>query len=336
MSRRTVVAIAFVLCIAVLVAAGGVQAGAISPCDEPFAYESAVNVYVLEDATRSADDALRDARRRLAWLVKLDALFRDGYGSLGVHFLRQMPGAEPCTLNQVIERALPQLKPGSAAAFVDQRVYREAEQILVQSYLRFFRIDNERREQPEVVALPQGGGRPAFAELVPSQRLAFPPQALTIDDLSAIEAAFSDASLIYPQPRAEHGRKLPLSADRPTPFLVGEMRPDGWMRIDATPFRGDLSGWLHADPRISAQLRERLPEYGFLEGVVGYLSWLQARDGHKLGERKAADRIGQRADEVFARYIARWPQTQNADASVSLAAALRATMALDDPARAGA
>jgi hypothetical protein len=335
MSRRAVVAVAFALCIVLLAATGDAWAGAISPCREPFAYDSAVNVYVLEDATRSADDGLRDARKRLAWLVKLDALFRDSYGSLGVHFLWQMPGGQPCTLDQVIERTLRELQPGSAAAFVDQHVYREADQILVQSYVRFFRTDRARMVRPEMVVLSRGDGHSAFAELLPSQRLAFPPQTLTIFDLAAIEEAFSDASLIYPEPRAVNGRKLPLSADQPIPFLVSDVRPGGWMRIDASPFQGDLRGWLHADPRISAQLRERLPEYEFLEGIVGYLSWLQARDGHKL-RGEAANSIGQRAGEVLGRYIAHMPQTQNADASTSLAAALRAAMAFDDPKRAGA
>jgi hypothetical protein len=93
-----------------------------------------------------------------------------------------------------------------------------------------------------------------------------------------------------------------LSPYHPVPFLVTQARPDGWMRIDATAFQGDLRGWLRADPGISAQLRKQLPEIGFLDGIVGYLSWLQARDGHAL-ENKAAERIGRRAGEVLARYV---------------------------------
>src|SRR5262245_13330686 len=45
------------------------RAGGITDCQTPYAYDTAVNVFVLEDSSDDdTDQALRDMRRRLTWL----------------------------------------------------------------------------------------------------------------------------------------------------------------------------------------------------------------------------------------------------------------------------
>jgi hypothetical protein len=45
------------------------RAADIPRCDHPFAHQSAVNVYVLEDFERDAAPDLQNVRQRLAWLA---------------------------------------------------------------------------------------------------------------------------------------------------------------------------------------------------------------------------------------------------------------------------
>lgn len=324
----------FAVGLACLFAANDARAGAIGPCDEPYAFESAVNVYFLEDAEQGADERLRDVRKRLAWLVTLDTLFHDSYGSLGVHFLWQYLDREPCTLDSVVRSAVRVMPSGGGAAFVDYRIYREGDQILLQSYLFFGRFYSERL-RPETVEFGLSPDLLGFSELLPTQRVAFPPRQLTTDDLSEIEDAFADASILYAEPNAPGGNELPISAEQPLPFLVTEVRRDGWMHVDATQFDSDLKGWLRVDPKVSARLRALLPELDFLEGTIGYLSWLQVRDGWRL-ERETAAGAARRASELLDRYVKTASVAEDLGPSLALAGALRAAMVLDDPARAGA
>jgi hypothetical protein len=330
--RAGYLAIAF----AWLFVASGARAGAIGPCNDPFAYDAAVNVYVLEDSERDAESDLRDVRKRLAWLIKLDTLFRDSYGSLGVHFLWQ-PADERCTLDKVVERVLRKLPPRGAAALVDQRVYREKNQILLQTYFRFLRVDAAQHVQPEMVKFAPREGKPTFSEFLPAQVVAFPPRRLMTTDLDTIEQAFAEGSLLYSEPRTDsRGRMLPLTSEQAVPFLVTEALSGGWMRIDATRFgRWDISGWLRADPAVSGRLRSLLPELEFLEGVVGYLSYLQASDGRLL-QRNAAPGIVRRADDALARYVKGARVVNDRGEVMPLAQALRAAMVLTDSARANA
>jgi hypothetical protein len=238
-------------------------------CSDPTAYQSAVNIYVLEDQEQDAEDDLNAIRLRLAWLVKLDAIFRDSFGSLSVHFLRRLPGEKQCSLDSVIERSMPRLPKRSAAAFVEQRVFREGQEITTKSHVRFFRVDDHQHEQSEAVELKLPGRLPTFAELLPAQRASFPPQLLSPDNLDAIASIFVEA-VIYPEAFAADGIKIDLSPATTLRFSVTETRPDGWVHIDGASLDGP-SGWLHFDSGASDRLRQLLPELSFLEGVVGYL-----------------------------------------------------------------
>ena len=214
-----------------LLGLGTAWAGDISNCDHPSAYESAVNTYVLEDYEVGAKEDLQEIRRRIAWLAKLDALFQDSYGSLGVHFLAQ-PGdtLRPCTIDGVLAKTEHTIPPNGAAAFIDQRVYQEGEQIFVQSYLRFTRFNDKGERTAETVSVVLGEPL-QFSEALPEQSLAFPPRQLSQWDLNTIEEGFRKASQIYPDPILDQrGEELPLSSDDPLPFLVTEFAAG---RLDA-------------------------------------------------------------------------------------------------------
>ncbi len=324
----------FPICVALisLLTLSAARAAGIARCDHPFAYQSAVNVYVLEDFERDAAPDLQNVRRRLAWLATLDALFRDSYGSLGVHFLAQ-PGDDgrPCTTDSVVDTAGMAGPANGAASFIDQRVYKESEQIFVETYLRFTRFDADRRRTEETVNVVLRD-LPGFSEVLPEQSLAFPPRQLTQGDLQVIEEGFKKASRIYPAPvLKQRGKEMALSPDYPLPFLVTEARPDGWMHVDGTAFGSDLVGWLHADGELSEKLRGLLPELDFLEGAVGFLSYLQAMDDRFLQSNSVVG-ISRRTDGLLAKY------GQNAvkdfDASTTEADLLRTVMVFDDPRRA--
>ena len=325
MNRRVLLAAAVLV---PFIGVSGVRAGGIAGCDAPFVYGTAVNVYVLEDADKGASSDLQDIRKRLAWLAKLDVLFRDSYGSLGVHFLAQ-PGFEGiCTLDGVVERVTPMLPSGGAAVFIDQRVYREGERILVQSYLRFFRLTPG--VAGEVVAVGPRGGLPALAELLPTQRLAFPPRQLTTEDLVAIEDGFGLASQLYLEPKLDSpSGEIQLSPDDPVPFRVTDVRPDGWMHVDAGENRSDFTGWLHADLALSDRLRGLMPELDFVDGLVGYLTYLQARDD-RFPDLADADEITDRAGRTLARFGERAQASEDGGMPPALAQVLRTAMVLEN------
>jgi sporulation protein YlmC with PRC-barrel domain len=181
-----------------------------------------------------------------------------------------------------------------------------------------------------------GSDLPRFSEVLPEQRLAFPPRQLTTEDLTAIDKGFEVASRFYPRPALDDpGKALPLSAATPVPFLVTEARPDGWMHIDGTHFGSYFVGWLHADLELSGRFRAHFPELDFLEGAVGYLSYLQARDGRFLDSDRAAG-IARRANEMLARYTQRSRVTEKGESSATLADVLRTAMVVDDSHQAAA
>jgi hypothetical protein len=324
-----------------MLVSGAARAGAISACNDPFAFEAAVNLYVLQDA-EPRGDAVRFEEppvrqplpARLAWLVKLDALFHDSFGNLGVHYLWQTGYDKPCTLDSVARQVLPKLPQHGAVVFVDQRVYQESNQILLQTYVRFLRVDATHHAAVETVSLGLGANQPAFSELLPAQVVTFPPRRLTTNDLETIEHAFAAGSLLYSEPRTGSTIR-PLSLTSEQPFLVTDVRSDGWMQVDTTKFGGNARGWLRADPAVGERLRSLLPELDFLEGVIGYLSYLQASDGVMLS-RNAVPGIARRADGVFARFIGRANGANDHGLATALTGTLRAAMALGDSARATA
>jgi hypothetical protein len=256
-----------------LLPARGAEAGAASPCAQPFVFSgAAVNVVVLPYAEDKVALDLGKAGRQLALLLQLDSLFVLGkYGSLGAVYLTTDPFGK-CEEERVEAQLLTgeggsRIAPGKALVILWGRIYEERGDVYLQSYLRFLRRDRPDRVE---VAVARAGGPFVFSGRSPVQQVAFPPRRLGRDDLAAIEAQFKKASLLYREPRAgDADGQLPIEANAPMPYGVEQVR-DGWLQVAGPTLGG--SRWLKAsiDPREWA-LHQKLPELEFLDAVTGYM-----------------------------------------------------------------
>lgn len=241
--------------------------GSFSFCKEPFAYNSAVNVYALADVLQDGSefDSLTSAGERLALLVKLDALFNDSFGSLGVHFLHQRFADPPCTLDELADKVANELPDSGSAVLITHHLFEEQGQILLQTYLEF---QGPTLRDPLRLELQNGDF--VFEGALPTQAVAFAPRSVSRTDLEAIADLFQAASGIYDAPDASsRSGELPLAPEESVPVWVVMAQPDGWLKVSST---AGLEGWLRADPDGSRRLRALLPELELLEALVGYLS----------------------------------------------------------------
>src|SRR5690606_35074102 len=158
------------------------------------------------------------------------------------------------------------------------RIYREDDDVLVQTYLRFQRVDPQvlrYADERFAIALPDPPVR--LEGMLPTQSIAFAPRRLSAERLDQIDANWRAAARLYDRPDAgASSRALPPPEER-FAYLVREMADDGWLGIELS--HGAGRGWIKADPEVSRSLREMLPELDFIEGVIGYLSYRQATDG---------------------------------------------------------
>jgi Bacterial SH3 domain len=258
-------------------------AGMLAACEAPSGFAGPVQVFVLQygfdPSALEADQRLVETARRLSYLIQLDVLANDSYGSIASILLQEeRPGS--CLAGAVQNRLLDSgaLQPGQAVALEWGRIYREGDDVLVQTYLRFLRVDpQERRFADErfTVALSDPPAR--LEGSLPTQSIAFPPRRLSAEQLDRIDADWREAARLYDLPDASgRARELP-SPDERFAYFVREMTADGWLGVELS--QGGGRGWLKADPEVGRSLRELLPELHFLEGVIGYLSYRQAADG---------------------------------------------------------
>ena len=176
--------LAGILMLAVLTIAAGrdARAGMLAACDEPAGFAGPVQVFVLqygfEPSAVDADPRLVETARRLSYLMQLDVLANDSYGSIA-SILLQEDRSDSCRAGVVQNRLLKSgaLRPGQAVAIVWGRVYREGDEVLVQTYLRFLRVDpDERRFADERFA-------------VDSERSSAAPRGLLADPVDRLCAA---------------------------------------------------------------------------------------------------------------------------------------------------
>jgi hypothetical protein len=193
------------------------------------------------------------------------------------------------------------LHPGQAVALVWGRVYREGDEVLVQTYLRFLRVDPEQRSFVEerfgvVLRDPQL----RLEGSLPIQSIAFAPRRLSAERLDRIDADWRQAARLYDRPDANsNARELPPPEER-FAYFVRELTPDGWLGIELSSGAG--SGWLKADREVGRSLRELLPELDFVDGAIGYLSYRQAVDGRGFPGPPAPWML-ERIERRFARFI---------------------------------
>ena len=277
--------LAGLLMVAALVPAAGREAGAgmLAACEEPSGFAGPVQVFVLqygfEPSAVDADPRLVETARRLSYLMQLDVLANDSYGSIA-SILLQEERSGSCRAGEIQNRLLDSraLQPGQAVAIEWGRIYREGDDVLVQTYLRFLRVDpNERRFADERFAVALSDPPARLEGALPTQSIAFPPRRLSAEQLGRIDADWREAARLYARPGASGtARELPPPEER-FAYFVHEMTADGWLGVELS--QGGGRGWLKADPQVGRALRELLPELHFVEGVIGYLSYRQAADG---------------------------------------------------------
>jgi hypothetical protein len=282
------------------------RAGMLAACDEPAGFAGPVQVFVLqygfEPSAVDADPRLVETARRLSYLMQLDVLANDSYGSIA-SILLQEDRSESCRAGVVQDRLLRSgaLHPGQAVALVWGRVYREGDEVLVQTYLRFLRVDPEQRSFVEerfgvVLRDPQL----RLEGSLPIQSIAFAPRRLSAERLDRIDADWRQAARLYDRPDANsNARELPPPEER-FAYFVRELTPDGWLGIELSSGAG--SGWLKADREVGRSLRELLPELDFVDGAIGYLSYRQAVDGRGFPGPPAPWML-ERIERRFARFI---------------------------------
>lgn len=302
--------------VGVVLQASAAAADSFSPCKEPIAYDSAINVYALADTPEEASelDALTAATgERLALLVKLDTLFNDSFGSLGVHFVHQRGAEPPCTLDEVVDRIEDVLPESGAAVLTTHHLFTEEERILLQTYLRFLQ-----KMARTPLQLELQNGTFTFKGDLPARAVAFTPHLVSRADLEAIAGLFEAASRIYAAPDiASPSNELPLAPTEAVPIWVVGMHADGWLEVRSNT---GLNGWLRANPAASRRLRALLPELELLEAIVGYLSLDADGNWNVLPATVIAPRVIQRLEAFLAKAEERAPQ--------ALAAALLADVTL--------
>ena len=303
--RRPLAGLAALLA-AALAAPGAGRAAMQAGCDQPSAFAGPVQVFVVQygfepdPAEWELNDRLRETARRLSYLIQRDVLANDSFGSLAVILLHENdPGA--CRAAEVQARLLEfgSLRPGQAMALIWGRIFLEEDDVYVQSYLRFLRVNpREPRYVEERFTISLAEPAQRLEGGLPTQSVAFAPRKLRASDLDRIDAAWQDASLLREAPRDDApGQPLP-PPEAALAYYVHEMRPDGWLGIE---LQFGERGWLKADPEVRRALRELMPELDYVEAVIGYLSYRQAKDGRGF-PTDAAPWMLRRVEDRFASF----------------------------------
>ena len=123
----------------------------LAACDQPAGFAGPVQVFVLqygfEPSAADADPRLVETARRLSYLMQLDVLANDSYGSIASIIAGRAVRWLPCAgvvQNRLLRSGA--LHPGQAVAIVwGRRVYREGDDVLVQTYLRFLHASTRKR-----------------------------------------------------------------------------------------------------------------------------------------------------------------------------------------------
>jgi len=248
------------------------------PCLHPVVFPDAdVNVVVLPysyaPGTIGANPTLV---RRLTGLVQFETLLSIArYGNVGVVQLIGDPQAE-CTPDTVLGKLTGKINGGSARARSGKglvllwgRIYTAEEQLYVQSYVRFARLNI-----PETVEVAVGTAH--LLASASSQSFAFPPQQFTLTDFDVISRQYVEMLRVR---RTIEGPDIGSIPEDAIAYAVSEISGD-WLRL--VPFGGQgPTGWIRARNATEAgTLRSHMPEMAFIEGVSGFLAYRVRRDAN--------------------------------------------------------
>jgi hypothetical protein len=257
-------------------------------CSRPFVFSgAAVNVVFLPYRYAGTTLNVTQTSLKLSALAQVDTLFSIvKYGSVGAVQLTVSNDAEDrqCTADIVARKLLGQqtgaaatLAPGRSAVLAWGRFYEEAGQTYVQTYVRI--IGNT----AAVDAMNATIGGHEFRGRLSSTGFAFAPRVVSSADLDQIQRRAMDTLKLYTQPDPSSPSK-PMRVDlsEPIVYSVTEVRGE-WMQIKG--YANGLSGWVRGDVSLSEwSLRGKMPEFVFIEGIVGFL---KARSGSATSDATA-------------------------------------------------
>src|SRR5690606_30196973 len=199
-----------------------------------------------------------------------EVLAIDSYGSSALIVL-QSDASDSCRAGEVQDRLLGSgaLQPGQAVAIVWGRIYREDDDVLVQTYLRFQRVDPQvlrYADERFAIALPDPPVR--LEGMLPTQSIAFAPRRLSAERLDQIDADWRAAARLYDRPDAGASARALPPPDERFAYFVREMTDDGWLGIELSLGAG--RGRVKADPEASRSLPELLPALDLVAGESGH------------------------------------------------------------------
>ena len=327
-AMRRPVLLATAVCLASLAAVSSARAGGVGMCSEPFAFSKAeVNIIVLPYfAAGSAPRSLDGVGSRLALLVKLETLYRAmSYDHWGVVLLTGTK--QECDPERVAAQLLQRkmIPPGGRMIIVWGNLFVRQDEVYEQTFARAYRqpMSTERASRPDV-ELSIGGQ--SFLGRSSAESFAFPPEQLSLGFIDEISRNFEQAVYLYSAPSLT-APKTQIRLDQfvkcddcrgSLAFTV--LRQTGnWLQVEMQSM-GRRTGYLAARQGEGTTLAERMPEIGFLHGLMGFLRTVRARPG------ASAPNAMRVASDAFASYARREEAAQEPDA---LSAALQLGAILD-------
>lgn len=293
------------VCVMSLVVAPRANAGAMSSCEMPVAFEGAeVNVVVLPYfQSGSSPRELNGLGSQLALLVKLETLYGAlAYDHWGVILLTGSKQA--CDPDRIAKELLSQIHPSGRLLVVWGKLYQQDEDVYAQTFAKSYRkrLPSEKVAPPEVVF--QVGGK-TFQGRITDQQFAFPPEQLPIKVMDAVAANFARAAYIYDQPNLGAPKhRLPLEEFRKCDkcpdalaFTV-EDQTDDWIHV--RPKQG-RDGYLLAHVEQGMSLNEQMPEVGFVKGLMGFLRYAESLSETKTPRMSAGMQVAQQSLTEYAK-----------------------------------
>lgn len=281
------------------------RAGAIGVrCLNPFVFSgAAVNVLLLPYEYAGDAKKVTATGAKLSALAQLDTLFSIvKYGSVGVVQLATYTPAESrqCTADVVADKVLgrqpgaaAQLVSGHSAVLVWGRFFEDMGQTYIQTYVRFI----ARGASVDSVSIPIADHR--FTGRLSSTSFSFAPRLVTVSELDDIQRRASEALRVYDQPdRASKSTHLDATGSKPLIYSVTDVKGN-WMRIEGR--QTNVNGWVPGDTAVDEwSLRRKLPEYIFVEGIVGYL---RARNAEVALDRRGWQAAANALDRTLGEFV---------------------------------
>ncbi|MCX2860830.1 hypothetical protein OOZ63_03145 [Paucibacter sp. PLA-PC-4] len=270
----------YVLVSLLAVLAGPARSAGMEPCSYASVFEgAALNALVLPYQAETRDGRapppeLQLASRQIAALVHLEVLMGLlKYPSIGAKHLWAEPG-EVCDVDVIIGRitragAAGALRPGQGAVLVWGRLFEQAGEFYLQSYLRFVRQGGEGSGGSEQLWFKNGPLQ--LRGSLPTQAIAFAPRRISRAELAQVDRDFRQAMVLRPRPeRSAAGRAIEFSPHQALAFWVSEVRGE-WLKLQSQ--QGGPGGWVHvtSQPQAAWSLQRWLPELAYVDAVSAFV-----------------------------------------------------------------